>query len=121
MKKLAPERVRELRKALKLSLEKFANETDLSFSLLSKAETGVVPVTDEMLEKISNRWKVPFNWLAKGEGDLSFEKSIKLPDSDPWKDEAFQHLKDEVKFYRNLLTQMAGSKQSFLHRVKQTA
>ena len=48
-------RVRELRKALRLSIEKFANECDVSFSLLSKAETGAVPVTDEMLQKISNR------------------------------------------------------------------
>lgn len=98
MKKTAAERVRELRKALKLSLEKFSNETDLSFSLLSKAETGVVPVTDDMIEKISKRWKCPVAWLSKGDGELSFEKSMKSDLSDnPYKDYAIQRLERELE------------------------
>lgn len=93
--KNAEKRIRELRKALGMSLEKFSKETDISFSLLSKIETGVVNITPEVLKKIANRWQVNENWLFHGKGEMSFSEKMPPPELT-----LVNELKTEVTLWR---------------------
>lgn len=116
MEKAVGKRIKELRKALNLSQEKFALECELSTSLVSKAETNLIPVTLDMIEAICKRFEVPQDWLQSGKGKMTFVKTEKVTaNSNPWESQLYNDLKDEIKFLRELLRARMGEK-SFLNR-----
>lgn len=69
------ERVRQVRKELGLTLEKFGERIGLKKSGLSQIENGKNSVTDQVIKSICREFSVDYTWLTTGEGDDIFEKS----------------------------------------------
>lgn len=67
------ERVRELRKALGLTLEKFGARLGVGKNAISRIETAKSNVTDQMFLAICREYNVNPNWLRTGEGKMFSE------------------------------------------------
>ena len=63
------ERIKELRKALGLTLEKFGGRLGVTKSAISSIENGRHGVTNQMLISIVREFNVSEQWLRTGEGD----------------------------------------------------
>ena len=63
-------RVRELRKELKLTLEKFGKPLGVGKTAISKIENGENNVTDQMILSICHEYDVNETWLRTGEGEM---------------------------------------------------
>lgn len=70
------ERIRELRKALGLTLDKFGERVGLKKSSLSQIENGVNGVTDQLFKSICREFNVNENWLRTGEGEMFVQKTL---------------------------------------------
>ena len=64
------ERVKEIRKALSLTLEKFGEKIGVQKSAVSKIERGDVILTDQMAKSICREFNVNYDYLVNGEGDM---------------------------------------------------
>ena len=64
------ERVKEIRKALSLTLEKFGEKIGVQKSAVSKIERGDVILTDQMTKSICREFNVNYDYLVNGEGDM---------------------------------------------------
>lgn len=64
------QRVRELRKALQLTLEKFGKPLGVGKTAISKIENGENNLTDQMILAICREYNVDENWLRTGEGEM---------------------------------------------------
>ncbi|MBS6063648.1 MAG: helix-turn-helix transcriptional regulator [Peptostreptococcaceae bacterium] len=64
------ERVRELRKALNLTMEKFGERVGVQKTAISRIESGVNNLTDQMLKLICREFSVNEDWLRSGQGDM---------------------------------------------------
>lgn len=64
------ERVRELRKELNLTLDKFGERIGLKKSALSLIENGKNGITDQVFKSICREFNVNDDWLRTGEGDM---------------------------------------------------
>lgn len=64
------ERVRELRKSLKLTLEKFGDKLGVKKSAISDIELGRNSLTDQMSKAICREYNVNYDWLMNGEGEM---------------------------------------------------
>ena len=71
------ERVKELRKALGLTQEKFGERVGLKKSAISQIESGVNGVTDQLRLAVFREFNVNEDWLRTGEGSMFVE-----PDED---------------------------------------
>lgn len=69
------ERIKELRKALGLTLDKFGERVGLKKSSLSQIENGVNGVTEQLFKSICREFNVNGNWLRNGEGGMFIELS----------------------------------------------
>lgn len=69
------ERVKELRKALGLTLDKFGDRIGVGKSAISKIERGENGVSDQMLKSICREFNVNENWLRTGEGEMFVQLS----------------------------------------------
>ena len=67
------ERVKELRKKLGLTLEKFGEKLGVTKQTVSRIENGVNSLTDQMFKSICREFNVNEHWLRTGEGDM-FQK-----------------------------------------------
>lgn len=67
------ERIKELRKALKLSQESFGNAIGLTKSSISNVEKGVRNVTEQHIKLLSTAYNVSELWLRTGEGEMFIE------------------------------------------------
>lgn len=74
------ERVRELRKALGLTLEKFGAKLGVGKNAISRIETGKSTLTDQMFLAICREYNVNPEWLRIGEGSMLLE----APDQDDY-------------------------------------
>lgn len=63
-------RVRELRKSLQLTLEKFGKPLGVGKTAISKIENGENNLTDQMILAICREYNVDENWLRTGEGEM---------------------------------------------------
>lgn len=63
-------RVRELRKALDLSGEKFGEQIGIKRNTLSQIETGKNNLTEQLLKSICREFNVNEDWLRIGEGEM---------------------------------------------------
>lgn len=64
------ERIRELRKALKLTLDRFGERVGVKKSALSQIENGKSGVTDQMIKLICREFDVSETWIRTGEGEM---------------------------------------------------
>lgn len=64
------ERVRELRKTLGLTLEKFGERLGVKKNAISAIENGRNSLTDQMTKSICREFSVDYMWLTTGEGEM---------------------------------------------------
>lgn len=64
------ERIRELRKALQLTLDRFGERVGVKKSALSQIENGKSGVTDQMIKSICREFDVSETWIRTGEGEM---------------------------------------------------
>lgn len=69
------ERVRELRKALGLSGEKFGARLGLTRMAISKIENGLVGLAESNILSICREYNVNEEWLRNGKGEMFNELS----------------------------------------------
>lgn len=68
------ERVKEIRKYEKLTLEKFGEPLGVKKAAISGIETGKRGVTDQMIASICNTYLVSEKWLRTGKGNMHNEE-----------------------------------------------
>ena len=64
------ERVKEVRKNLGLTLEKFGERIGLKKNTMSAIETGRNALTDANIKAICREFGVDYIWLTTGEGEM---------------------------------------------------
>ena len=64
------QRVRELRKELKLTLEKFGKPLGVGKTAISKIENGENKLTDQMILAMCREYNVNKEWLRTGKGEM---------------------------------------------------
>lgn len=64
------ERIKELRKRLGLTLEKFGDRLGVGKTAINKLEKGENNVTDQMFKSICREFNVSEEWLRTGEGEM---------------------------------------------------
>lgn len=67
------ERVKELRKSLNYTLDKFGGKLGVQKSAISKIEKGDNNLTDQMLKAICREFDINEEWLRTGEGEMYIE------------------------------------------------
>ncbi len=67
------ERIRELRKALNLTAEKFGARIGVTRSTISNLESGHRNVTEQTILLIVNEFNINEEWLREGKGDMFIE------------------------------------------------
>ena len=64
------ERVREVRKTLGLTLEKFGEKIGMKKNSVSQIENGKNNVTDANIKAICREFNVDYIWLTTGDGEM---------------------------------------------------
>ena len=64
------ERVRDLRKFLGLTLEKFGKTLGVGKTAISKIEKGENNLTEQMTLSICREFRVDYFWLTEGKGEM---------------------------------------------------
>lgn len=64
------ERVKQLRKELKLSGEKFGDKIGVKRAAISKIENGATGLSEQNIKSICREFNVNENWLRNGEGEM---------------------------------------------------
>ena len=72
------ERVKEVRKTLNLTLEKFGERIGVTRGSMSNIENGNRNLTEQMTKSICREFGVDYMWLTTGEG-VFFTRSICYP------------------------------------------
>ena len=67
------ERVKEVRKTLGLTLEKFGDRLGIKKGAVSKIEKGENSLTDANIKAICREFSVDYMWLTTGEGEMFVE------------------------------------------------
>lgn len=64
------ERIKEIRKTLDLTLEKFGEKLGVTKTTISRIEKGVNNLTDQMAKSICREYNVSNDYLIYGEGEM---------------------------------------------------
>ncbi len=64
------ERIRELRKSLDMTLEKFGEKVGVTRASMSNVENGNRSVTEQMRKAVCREFGVDYIWLTTGEGEM---------------------------------------------------
>lgn len=64
------ERVKEIRKTLGLTLEKFGERIGVTRGSMSNIENGNRNLTEQMTKSICREFSVDYMWLTTGEGEM---------------------------------------------------
>lgn len=67
------ERIKELRKSLSLTLEKFGQRIGVGKSTISDLENGRRSLSEHMTKSICREFGVDYIWLTTGEGEMFVE------------------------------------------------
>lgn len=86
------DRVKEIRKSLELTLEKFGEKLGVKKNAISQIETGRNSLTDQMAKAICREFDVDYIWLTTGEGNMFLE----LPEEDEYFKTVTQLQKDPI-------------------------
>ena len=65
------ERIREVRKANKLTCEKFGERIGLKKSSVSQLENGVNTPTEQTLKHICKEFNINYLWITEGVGEMN--------------------------------------------------
>ena len=65
------DRVKDVRKTLKLTLEEFGKKVGVTKQTVSRIENGINNLTDQMVKSICREFNVNYDWLMDGEGEIS--------------------------------------------------
>ena len=72
------ERVKEARKSLNLTLEKFGERLGVRKTAISKIENGENNLTEQMLKSICREFNISEEWLRDGTGNMFVDLSRDL-------------------------------------------
>ena len=64
------ERVREVRKSLNMTLDKFGEKLGVKKAAISAIENGNRNITEQMVKSICREYNVNYDYLMYGEGDI---------------------------------------------------
>lgn len=64
------ERIRELRKTLKMTMEQFGEKIGVTKSTISNIENGNRNATEHMVKSICREFNVDYIWLTTGDGEV---------------------------------------------------
>ena len=64
------ERIRGVRKALGLTLEKFGEKIGMKKNSVSQLENGKNSVTEQVVKAICREYNVDYMWLTTGDGEM---------------------------------------------------
>ena len=64
------ERIRELRKTLKMTMEQFGEKIGVTKSTISNIENGNRNATEHMVKSICREFNVDYIWLTTGGGEM---------------------------------------------------
>lgn len=67
------ERIKELRKSLDLTMEKFGERLGVSKATISNIENGNRNLTEQMTKSICREFGVDYIWLTSGDGEMFVE------------------------------------------------
>lgn len=90
------ERIRDVRKALGLTLEKFGERIGIKKNSVSQIENGVNNLTEQMTKAICREFHVDYIWLTTGEGDMFLDAD------DDFKEQIDQIMSSETDARKNL-------------------
>ena len=101
------DRIRNLRKYLGLTMEKFGEQLGVGKTAISNIENGNRNVTEQMCKSICREFNVNEDWLRNGTGEMYFipkdETAMIFSDLLESTDNTFYNLiLDIVKTYQNL-------------------
>lgn len=89
-------RIREVRKSLGLTMEKFGGRIGVAKSTISNIESGKREATNHMILSICREFDVNEKWLRTGEGNMFIEKLSTKEDIEPYLNE-IPGVSDEFK------------------------
>lgn len=64
------ERIKEIRRSLGLTLEKFGEKVGVTKQTISRIENGINNLTEQMAKSICREFNVDYIWLTTGEGNM---------------------------------------------------
>ncbi len=67
------ERVKQIRKEKKLTLERFGEKVGVTKQTISRIENGINSLTEQMILSICREFNVNESWLRTGEGEMFSE------------------------------------------------
>jgi transcriptional regulator with XRE-family HTH domain len=67
------ERLKEVRKSLKLSQDAFADRIGMKGSSVSLLESGQRNITEQVVKSVCREFNVDYLWLTTGEGEMFVE------------------------------------------------
>ncbi|MBA3662740.1 MAG: helix-turn-helix transcriptional regulator [Bacteroidetes bacterium] len=119
------DRVRELRDHYRHSQITFGERVNLSHIAVGRIESGFTKNPQgDTINRIAEAYGTSVEWLMEGKGEMlpnGKEEAVKANKSfDPATDTLYKELKEQIAFYRDLLTQMAGGKRNFLQALNLT-
>lgn len=116
------ERIKELRKALGLTMEKFGKRLGAKKNSVSQWESGVNNLTDQMFKSICREFNVNEEWLRSGEGEM-----FQIPDDEDAAlvsevlenpdDKFYQMLLNMVRTYRQLSPESKKVAEDFIDQL----
>ena len=72
------ERIRNLRKSLNLTMEKFGERLGVSKASISNIENGNRNLTEQMTKSICREFGVDYIWLTTGDGEMFVDNDDEL-------------------------------------------
>lgn len=98
------QRVKELRKELNLTLEKFGKPLGVGKTAISKIENGENSLTDQMIISICREYNASEEWLRNGAGEMF----VPLTRNQVIADFAADLIKEEDSFKSKLIEALAN-------------
>ena len=95
------ERVKEIRKSLGLTLEKFGVRVGVTKQTMSRIENGVNNLTEQMTKSICREFGVDYIYLTTGEGEMFVESDDDIMES------IDRIMMGENEFHKNLFKTFA--------------
>lgn len=95
------ERVKEIRKSLGLTLEKFGERVGVTKQTMSRIENGVNNLTEQMTKSICREFGVDYIYLTTGEGEMFVESDDDIMES------IDRIMAGENEFHKNLFKTFA--------------
>ena len=106
------ERLKQLRKALKMNQTNFAKELGITQTAYSMIENGNNPLSDRYIKVICSCFNVNENWLLTGNGDMFFSSPYEKEFT-----EIFSHLAPETQQYLLLMAkELLNTQQKLLNQ-----